>query len=135
MATGKISERPTKVGDVLKNEYEPGSGYCREEVTVTIPAGGISVGAVLESNSVSGKYTVVALAETANADAVLIDDSVWDTDTYTPGDHTLVCLVRGPAIVADKSLTAAADITTGVQKDALYAALTANTGIVVQTQV
>jgi hypothetical protein len=135
MATGKISERKTKVGDVLKHEYMPSAGVTREEVTVTIPAGGIEVGAVLESTSVAGKYTVVAVATTANADAVLIDDRVWDTTTYAPGDHSLVCLVRGPAKVADESLTFNADVDTQNEKDAVYAALTANTGIVVAPQV
>jgi hypothetical protein len=135
MPTGKISERPTKIGDVLKHEYMPSTGYCREMVTVTVPAGGISVGAVLESTSVPGKYTLVTVATGGNADGVLIDDSVWDTDTYDGADFTLAVLTRGPSIVGDLNLSYGADVDTPAEKDTVNAALTANAGIKVDPQV
>ena len=131
MTTGLIDTRPTKVGDVLKFEYEPSTGYTREEVTVTVTEG-MEVGAVLESTSVAGKYTLVAVATTADADGVLVDNSV---NELAAGDATLAVLVRGPAGVADKSLTYAADVDTDVEKAAVWTALTANTAIKVLTQV
>lgn len=134
MATGLIASRPTKVGDVLKHEYDPATGYCRELVTVTVPAAGLPVGAVLESTSVSGKYNLVAVATTANADAVLIDVRVND-ETVVDGDFELAVLTRGPAQVADESLTFAADIDTPAEREAAFAALTAATGIEVLQQV
>lgn len=110
MATGLIDTRPTKVGDVVKHEYTPSTGYCRKEVTVTVPAGGLSVGAVLESTSVEGKYTLVAALTAGDADAVLVDTRVND-DAVVDGDFTLAVLLRGPAQVADKSLTFNSDVT------------------------
>lgn len=134
MATGLIATRPTKIGDVLKHEYDPQTGYCRELVTVTVPAGGLEIGAVLESTSVSGKYTLVAVATTADADAVLVDTRVND-DTVVGGDFQLAVLTRGPAQVADKALSFAADIDTDPERQAAYTALTTNTGIEVLEQV
>lgn len=134
MATGLIASRPTKIGDVLKHEYDPCTGYCRKLGTVTVPAGGLSIGAVLESTSVAGKFTLVAEATTANADAVLIDVRVND-ETVVGGDFELAVLTRGPAQVADDSLTFAADIDTPAKREAAFAALTESTGIEVLQQV
>ena len=134
MATGQLNTRPTKVGDVLKHEYTPCTGYCRELVTVTVPAGGLEVGAILESTSVAGKYTLVAVATTANADGVLIDNRV-DDELTVGADFELAVLVRGPAQVADKSLSFAADVDTDPEKQAVFTALKANTGIEVLVQV
>lgn len=134
MATGLIGTRGTKVGNVLK--YEVDGRYTREAVTVTVPVGGLSVGAVLESTSVVGKYTLVAVATTANADGVLIDDRIEDSDTYdVGGDFVLACLVDGPATVAAEQLTYNADVNLQAEKDAVIAALQTNTGIKAATQV
>jgi len=121
MATGVIDTRPTKVGDVIKHEYVPSTGFCRREVTVTVPAGGLEIGAVLESTSVSDKYTLVANATQADADAVLIDTRVND-DTTKGGDFTLAVLVKGPAQVRGDSLSFNADVVNpAVAKAALEA--------------
>lgn len=109
MATGIIDTRPTKVGEVLKHEYEPCTGFCRREVVVTVPAAGLEIGAVLESTSVPGKYTLVANATQADADGVLIDTRINDEDTVD-GDFTLAVLVKGPAQVRGASLSYNADV-------------------------
>lgn len=129
-STGLIATRPTKVGDVIKHEYLD-KGYTRIDATVTV-VDGMSVGAVLESTSVAGKYTLVAAATVANADGVLVDEKVYDD--LAAGDHVLAVLVRGPSVVADKSLTFAADVDTDNEKQAAYSALEA-AGIVVKAQV
>lgn len=134
MATGLIASRPTKVGDVLKHEYAPATGYTRRKVVVTVPAGGLKIGAVLESTSVVGKYTLVAVATTANANAVLIDTLAND-DTTVGGDFEMTVLMAGPSQVADKSLSFAADVDTDLEKQAVYDALLANAGIQVLAQV
>lgn len=117
---GRLTARQTKVGDVLKNEYDPASGYCRELVTVRVPAGGLSVGAVLEATSVSNVYVLIVAAQTANAAGVLVDDNVYN---LSAGDHSLAVLTRGPAIVADDSLTYGSDIDTGPERTAVQTAL------------
>jgi len=131
-----ISVRHTKIGDVVKHEYQPSTGYSREEATVTVPAGGLEIGAVLESTSVPGKYTLVAVLTGANADGVLIEDAISDQDTYgAGGDFSLVVMTKGPAQVADKSLTYNADVNDATKKGVVNDALLANTGIEVVTQV
>tara|TARA_R100000541_G_C1897352_1_gene83975 strand:+ start:32263 stop:32667 length:405 start_codon:yes stop_codon:yes gene_type:complete len=134
MATGLIASRPTKVGDVLKHEYAPATGYTRRKVVVTVPAEGLEIGAVLESTSVAGKYILVAVATTANANAVLIDTLAND-DTTVGGDFEMTVLMAGPSQVADKSLSFATDVDTDVEKQAVYDALLANAGIQVLAQV
>ena len=113
-STGLISTRPTKIGDVLKHEYMPCSGYCRVLATVAVPADGLSVGAVLENTTDTARWTLVDAANVGNAAAVLLDERVYDD--LAAGDHELAILVRGPSIVADDSLTYAADVDTDAER-------------------
>ena len=129
--TGLIDTRPKKTGDVLKSEYDP--SYCRKAVTVTVTST-MEQGAVLESTSVPGKYTLVALITTANADGVLIDPEV-NFAKATPGDYTLAVLVDGPAEVADLALSYNADVNDDAKKLAVITALETNTGIKALNQV
>lgn len=114
----QVATRKTKVGDVVKHEYAPTTGYCRKKAVVTV-VDDMPVGAVLEV--VAGKYVWVAKATVANSVAVLVDDRVYD---LAAGDHELVVLVRGPSQVGRKVLAFAdavvqADI--NVVSDALAA--------------
>lgn len=131
-STGLLGSRPTKVGDVLKHEYMPCTGYTRALATVTVPSGGLSVGAVLENTTDTTKYTLVNAANVTNAAAVLIDERVYDD--LDAGDHTLAILLRGPSQVADDSLTFAADVDTPTERQSAYDAL-ADEGIIVLSQV
>lgn len=123
----QIATRKTKVGDVLKHEYAPTTGYCRVEATVTVAAN-MPVGAVLEL--VAGKYVWVVKANVANASAVLVDDRVYDK---AAGDATLVVLVRGPAQVGRSKLSFA-NAVVSADIDAAAAALAAK-GIEVVKQI
>ena len=119
------TEKP-RVGNVLKHEYDPASNYCREQVDVTIPAGGISVGAVLD---VTG--ALVDVANTADASYVLVDDRANGLVSTTA---KLSCIARGPAIVAKEALSYAADVDTDNEKNSVLAILAAK-GILTQTQI
>lgn len=123
----QIATRKTKVGDVLKHEYMPTTGYCRQEVTVTVAAN-MPIGAVLELSA--GKYIWVVKANVANAVAVLVDDRVYDK---AAGDHKLVVLVRGPSQVGRSKLSFA-DAVVSADIDTASAALAAK-GIEVVKQV
>ena len=81
------------VSDVLKHEYAPEFGWCREMRTVTLETG-MKVGAVVTS---AGAW--VAAAAVANADAIVIDPRLVVADTLGTGAVSVLCLVRGPAIV------------------------------------
>lgn len=130
MATGLIGARGTKVGDVLKDEYKAYTGYTREDAVVTVTAD-MEVGAVLESTSVAGKYTLTTVATGGNADGVLIDSEVYNIDPATvfPADFTLAVLVDGPAQVSKEALSFGADVDTQPEIDTVVAALEANTRI------
>lgn len=127
MATQAFDARKTKVGDVVKHEYEDSTGYCRELRSVTVTAT-TAVGTVLNGAA------AVLVAGTASADGVVVDERVYEY-RKAPGTYTLAVLTRGPAIVGNKNLTYGADVDTGAEKLAVNAALTANTKIVVRTQV
>lgn len=124
-----LTARPIKIGNVLKAQVLGDDGYVLEMKTVTVVSG-MQVGSVLEGTSVSGKETWVTAAHVANADAILMDDSVYN---LAAGDHTLACLVRGPAIVGDLYLDYA-DTVTEANKTTAETALKA-LGILVKTQI
>lgn len=115
MATQAFASRNTKVGDVVKHEYEAATGYCRELRTVTVTAT-TAVGTVLAGAA------AVLVASTSSADGIVVDERVYEY-RKTPGSYTLAVLVRGPAIVADASLTFGADVDTKAEKDAVIAVL------------
>lgn len=112
----KISQRPTRQTAVLKGELLAGTGYSRKLVDVNIVAG-MDIGAVLYD--AGSQWELVAVANTADAAAVLIDDNV---DTSTTGVQTLAVVYDG-AIVNAANLIMAADIDTDAEKEAVYAAL------------
>lgn len=135
MTTGLLDTRPTKVGDVLKFEAHPASGYHFVDAVVTVTSA-VVVGTVLESTSVAGKFTLIVVATTADADGVLLDETVNEIDPAAlPGDFTLAVLVDGPAQVAKEALTFGADVDTQPEIDAVVAALETNTRIKTRTQV
>lgn len=109
MAIGLVATRGTQVGEVLKKEYSP--DYCRELVTVTVPAGGLEVGSVIAYDSTGGEYVLVTEALAGDVYGVLIDDTVNDEDYEEAGTYDLTLLVRGPAIVKVESLVYGADVT------------------------
>lgn len=103
-----------RLGNVLKHEYEPASGFCHEAVDVTVVSG-MKVGAVLTTAG-----ALVAVATTANTAYVLVDPRVTN---LAPGVHKLDCIARGPAIFAREALSFGADIDTGAEIDAVVAVL------------
>jgi hypothetical protein len=69
---------------------------------------------------------------------VVVGDSLGKPVAVTPvlnTDTTFLVLYRGPSAVADASLSFGASVTTGAVRTATLAALTANSGIDVLTQI
>lgn len=96
----KLATRGRKESGVLAGEYTDIGGFCRETVTVTMQAT-MDVGAVL--HKVAGKYVWVdnASVATLSADVAILIDCEKDVLSLTPGDQSLVVLLRGPAAIVD----------------------------------
>lgn len=122
-----IATDSTRYSAVVKNEFEPASGYCRESVTLNDTAQTLKVGTVLGKVTATGKYRV-ALSASADGSqtpaAILIADASGNSGDIVLANATdtkAIVLVRGPAIVADAGLTLGTGITAGAAKTALAA--------------
>lgn len=121
----KVLERKTKVGDVLKHEYVPSTGFCRESAPVdvdsSVDTATLEVGSVITFTG--GKWIAYLDANVADPIGVLIDETVYDlTTTEIATDVALAVLKRGIAQVRQGGLKLD---TTGVTAATAYAALEA----------
>ena len=66
-----IATETPRTSAVIKHQYDPSSGYTNELVSVTIPAGGMKLGTVLDNAG-----AVIAVAGTANAAYVVVDPEI-----------------------------------------------------------
>ena len=110
---GIIATDVQRIGNWLKHEYEPSSGYCREVIDVTIVKPLMTTGSVLDEAGV-----LVTKATAANAKYILMDDV--DTNVAAGVSQRLV-LARGPAKVAIEALVFAADVLPADKAPALAA--------------
>lgn len=123
-----VANRETKAGDVIKHEYAPQNGYCRELLTLTLTPTS-QIGDVVTGGS------LVTVATTADDLAVIVDPAVYNLRPTTgTASAQVACLVRGPAIVGDLNLNYGADVNTAPEKAAVAAQLKAQ-GILVEKQV
>jgi hypothetical protein len=128
----------TRFSAVVKHEYEPSIGTCRDVVTVNDSAVTLRVGAVLGKVTATGKYKLVeatAVDGSQVAAAIVIADSLGnsgDIALAATTDTQVLVLTRGPAIVSSAYLQFGASVDTNSEFIAQYAALKA-LGIVVET--
>lgn len=100
----------------------------RDEVTVTLPSGGLAAGTILGKITATSKYVLIDLdAETGAEDVsgILFEDTVG----WAAGDHSLTIVARDAEVLED-ALTYHTDSTAGeliAQKAAL-----ATLGIIVR---
>ena len=123
-----IATENFRLSNVLKHEYEPSLGYCRETVVINGAAANLKIGTVLGVVTATGKYKVCVQTATdgsQNAAAVLMEDKTIADST----DTKVLALVRGPAIVSKSGLVLDASFDQDAEKDAAYASLAAK-GIV-----
>lgn len=127
----KLATMGRKLSGVLAHEYEPGFGYCRKTVTVTMEAG-MEVGAVLRLDT--GKWVWVKAADVATlpADVAVLIETATDVTTGGTGDKQYAVMFRGPAGVVDKGLLYK-DALSAPQQATVQAALEAK-GIAVRKQ-
>jgi len=123
-----IATENFRLSNVLKHEYEPSLGYCRETVVINDDAANLKIGTVLGVVTATGKYKVCVQTATdgsQNAAAVLMEDKTIANST----DTKVLALVRGPAIVSKSGLVLDASFDQDAEKAAAYASLAAK-GIV-----
>lgn len=123
-----IATENFRLSNVLKHEYEPSLGYCRETVVINDAAANLKIGTVLGVVTATGKYKVCVQTATdgsQNAAAVLMEDKTIANST----DTKVLALVRGPAIVSKSGLVLNASFDQDAKRAAAYAALAAR-GIV-----
>lgn len=123
-----IATENFRLSNVLKHEYEPSLGYCRETVVINDAAANLKIGTVLGVVTATGKYKVCVQTATdgsENAAAVLMEDKTIANST----DTKVLALVRGPAIVSKSGLVLDASFDQDDEKAAAYASLAAK-GIV-----
>ena len=99
----KIATDFTNESDLIKHEYLPQWGYCRDNVVYNGAALTWARGTLLGKITASGKYIVAdkdAVDGSAVVAAVVMEDTVVPATTDTP----VLALTRGPAGVLKTSL-------------------------------
>lgn len=131
-----ISQDTARLGNVLKHEYEPASGYCREVVVVNEASETVlKPGTVLGKVAADGKYKVVtagAVDGSETAAAVVMEGS--DVTAAAGTDTPVLAIVRGFSIWAKEALVMGADVDQPAEKQAVYDDM-ATFGAIVSDQV
>ena len=113
----KILTSQASLGNVLKHEYAPESGYCRTFGTYTKTAD-TKVGMVVTLTG--GKWTNFADANAADPVGILVDETVYEGAN---GDITGVAILnKAPAIVRLGGVSTAAGQTLATAVTAVEAA-------------
>ena len=110
-----IATETPRTSAVIKHQYDPSSGYTNELVSVTIPAGGMKLGTVLDNAG-----AVIAVAGTANAAYVVVDPEIANKPA---GAAKVLCLARGPVILDATQLVFGTDVNDATKKNAVLAIL------------
>ena len=125
-----IAKENPRLSNMLKRELWSEQGYCRKAVSVTEASEvEYKIGQVLGKVTATGEYVQYDDAATdgsATAVAVAIEDKTVPAGTATQ----VLCLVKGPAIVADGGLVFKA----GVVDEAAAKTQLEDIGINVDTQ-
>lgn len=117
-----IATENPRLSNVVKHEYEPSLGWCREVVTVNGAAAELVVGTVLGKVTATGKYKVAVETATDGSKvpaAVVIEDKSLKATT----DTGVLAIVRGPAIVSKGGLVLDATYDNATKVDAALGAL------------
>ena len=101
---------PKVLGAVLKKELWPEEAYCRAVLTVDIANLAVVIGTTVVDDGATGTYAQVPANATvivaSDPVAIIIDPELSEKiGTATTGTFSLICLVKGPSVVASGLLT------------------------------
>lgn len=120
-----IATDTLRYSHLVKHEYEPSLGFCREMVTVNETAAKTyAVGTVLGKITASGKY-VIAKETAVDGSKVPAALVVEDKAVAATTDTKVLVLVRGQAIVSKKALKLDTTYDTDPKKQVAYDAIKA----------
>lgn len=109
----KIASDFSVLSDLIKHEYAPQWGYCRDNVVYNGAALTLARGTLLGKVTATGKY-IVADKDAADGSAVVAAVVMEATTAPATTDTSVIVLTRGPVGVLKTSLvlgdTVAADV-------------------------
>lgn len=120
-----IATESFRFSHLVKNEYNPEQGYCRNVVVANEAAAKeYKVGTVLGKVTATGKY-VIAVQTAVDGSAVPAALVIRDVSVPATTDTKVLVLEKGPAIVSKAALILDATYNTAPELAAVYAALEA----------
>lgn len=135
-----VATSSNRFSQVVKHEYDPATGYCRDVVTVNDSAQTLKVGTLLGKVTATGKYVVCKQAAadgSQNVAAVFVGDALGfsgDLAIAATTDTSVLTLTRGPLILSAGQIIWDASFTTQSQKDTAFANMKA-AGVMLATTV
>ena len=119
-----IAQSSQTLSNLVKREYQPEMGYCREVAVFNGLAGDLKIGTVLGKVTATGKYKV-AVQTAVDGSAVVAGVLMEDKTVLAATDAKMLVLVRGPASVSKFGLVFDATYDLDAEKAVVYAALEA----------
>lgn len=128
-----IATDTPRFSHLVKHEYEPSIGFCREAVVVTsATATTLLVGTVLGKVTASGKY-VIAKETAVDGSKVPAAVVVEEKSLLAATDTKTLSFVRGLAVLSKGALILDATYNDAVKLAAAYAALEAKNILINET--
>ena len=121
-----IAVETPRTSTLIKHQYDPSSSYTNKVVSVTIPAGGMKLGTVLDKTG-----AVIAVASTANAAYVVCDPEIANKPA---GTAKVLCIARGPVTLDATQLVFGADINDAAARKNAVIAVLETKGIVTEPE-
>lgn len=120
-----ISQELSRFSHLVKEEFWPHKGYCRDNVTVNETAAKTyAVGTVLGKVTATGKYKVCVqtASDGSQTPAAVV---IGDYSVAATTDTKVLTLVKGPVEVSKAALVLDATFDNETKRNAAYAALAA----------
>jgi hypothetical protein len=113
-----------RLSNLVKREYQPEMGYCRDVVTFNGLAGDLKIGTVIGKVTATGKYKV-AVQTAVDGSAVAVGVLMEEKTVLAATDTKVLIMYRGPASISKGGMVFDATYDDATKKGVVYAALEA----------